>query len=306
METPSATVFNVQKFSLDDGPGIRTTVFLKGCPLRCAWCANPESQLGAPQVLWDRRQCVGCGTCAAGSGAVTLDEKGVHVDHARVKDAEAVAGLCPHGALTVAGETRTADDVAEECLQDLPFYQESGGGVTVSGGEPLLWPDFVEALAARMHGHGVPMAVETTGCVSEAAFARALESLDLVLFDVKHPNEAWHMDGTGVGLGLIRKNLVQALRWAEAGGEVLFRTPVIFGYNDGAAAGIAEMLHGAAREAGFSGTPRLQLLPLHQFGEGKYDKLGREYGLRDERPLHEEDLEPMAEELRALGIDAFV
>lgn len=306
MENPSATVFNVQKFSLDDGPGIRTTVFLKGCPLRCAWCANPESQLGAPQVLWDRRQCVGCGTCAAGSDAVTLDADGVHVDHGRLRDAAAVAALCPHGALTVAGETRTAIEVAEECLQDLPFYQESGGGVTVSGGEPLLWPDFVEALAARMHEKDVTVAVETTGCVSEDVFERALRSLDLVLFDVKQPDEARHREGTGVGLGLVRKNMENVLRWAETGGEVLFRTPVIPGYNDDAAARIAELLETAGKTAGFSGAVRLQLLPFHQFGEGKYDKLGRGYALAGKTVLHEEDLEPMVAELRARGIDAFV
>lgn len=229
-----APVFNVQKFSLDDGPGIRTVVFLKGCPLRCAWCANPESQLAYSQLEWDGRSCKGCGCCAAASQAVALafDEGGlpqVTVDHvclAAEKRQPQVAEACVWGAMSLVGAERSVDEVVAQCLQDQAFYEQSGGGVTFSGGEALLWPDFVRQAARRLHAQGVSCAMETTGYAAPEVFEQVLDAMDILLFDVKHWDEAAHKAGTGVGLGLIKDNLRRA---CASGAQVLCRTPVIPG-----------------------------------------------------------------------------
>ena len=299
----SATVFNVQKFSLDDGPGIRTVVFLKGCPLRCYWCSNPESQARAPQLEWDEKGCVGCGAClAACPGAPAAETGGKrHVD-VRAVDAgspeagAAVAG-CPGRALSVAGRTRTTGDVLEECMQDEPFYQQSGGGVTLSGGEPLTWPDFCVELLGMLREAGVDTNVETTAHVAPADFDRVCALLDHAYIDMKHWDAAAHREGTGVTNELILANTRRAI---ERGVDVLVRTPVIPGFNDSvdAARRLAERL----REVGAT---RVQRLPFHNFGESKYDRLGRDYRLHGLTNLHEEDLEEFRRAYLDAGVDAF-
>ncbi len=318
-----APVFNVQKFSLDDGPGIRTVVFLKGCPLRCAWCANPESQLAYSQLEWDGRSCKGCGCCAAASQAVTLafDEGGlpqVTVDHvclAAEKRQPQVAEACVWGAMSLVGAERSVDEVVAQCLQDQAFYEQSGGGVTFSGGEALLWPDFVRQAARRLHAQGVSCAMETTGYAAPEVFEQVLDAMDILLFDVKHWDEAAHKAGTGVGLGLIKDNLRRA---CASGAQVLCRTPVIPGFNidpslsasavAATAEGLAAHILDAWQAAGRSNTekPRLQLLPFHQFGENKYKLLGRDYAMEGVAQLSVKDVEPLAEALRERGVDAFV
>jgi pyruvate formate lyase activating enzyme len=298
----TATIFNIQKFSLDDGPGIRTNVFFKGCPLRCAWCANPESQSKRPQLEWNRANCVGCSACAATDPAVTLEDGVVRVDHARVADPAAVAAACAHKALTVSGETKTVDEVFEVCMQDEPFYLQSGGGVTFSGGEATLWPDFIEELAERLAEKGVHTALETAGFADDEAFSRVAGAVDLVLFDVKHYDSALHEKFTGVATGPILRHLKEL---TDAGKDVLVRIPVIPGFNvdlenqDEAAAGFAEVLIRA-------GATKAQLLPFHNFGSNKYAMLGRAYDYTDDRNIRHEELEPLAAGLRARGIDARV
>ena len=299
----SATVFNVQKFSLDDGPGIRTVVFLKGCPLRCYWCSNPESQARTPQLEWNAQNCVGCRACleACPNAAAVGPEDKRHVD-VRTVDAEspevaaAVAG-CPGRALTVAGRTRTVEDVFEECMQDEPFYLQSGGGVTLSGGEPLTWPDFCVELLGHLRDAGVDTNVETTAHVPARDFERVTSLLTHAYIDMKHWDAAAHRAGTGVDNDLILANTRRAI---EAGVDVLVRTPVIPGFNDGLedARRFAERL----REVG---AERVQLLPFHNFGENKYDLLGRDYRLHGQVTLHPEDLEEFRQAYLDAGIDAF-
>lgn len=324
-----APVFNVQKFSLDDGPGIRTVVFLKGCPLRCAWCANPESQLAYSQLEWDGRSCRGCGCCAAASRAVTLAFDGdglpqVSVDHAALaaeKRQPQVAGACVWGAMSLVGAEKSVDEVVAQCLQDQPFYEQSGGGVTFSGGEALLWPDFVRQAADRLNAQGISCALETTGYAAPEVFEQVLDAMDILLFDVKHWDDAAHKAGTSVDLARIKDNLRRAF---ASGAQVLCRTPVIPGFNidpslsasavAATADGLAAHILGAWQAAGCSGAhgdkaaekPRLQLLPFHQFGENKYKLLGREYGMEGVAQLSAKDVEPLAEVLRERGVDAFV
>lgn len=250
-----AHICNIQKFSLHDGPGIRTVVFLKGCPLRCAWCANPESQ-----------------------------EK----------------GLGPSlrlGGFSLGGEAYAMGEVLAACLRDRDFYEESGGGVTLSGGEPLAQPEFCQALLRELKNRGIHTAVETTGYVPGGVLQGVFQDIDLFLYDMKHWDGRRHREGTGVGNRVILENMA----WLVAQGkDVLPRIPVIPGYNDSLedAAGFCARL----REAG---ARRAQLLPFHQFGEKKYELLGKPYAMAGVDALHEEGLEPYRQAFLARGIEAF-
>lgn len=250
MESKKLTgiIFNIQKFSLHDGPGIRTVVFFKGCPLACKWCANPESQGPA------------------------------HTPKAE-------------------GNVKTVDEVLSVCLQDIDFYEESGGGVTLSGGEALVYPDFAVALTQALKEHGIHTAIETTGFAAPEIFDRVADSLDLLLFDIKHWDEQRHIAGTGVSNRLILDNMKRAI---AAGKNVLPRLPVIPGYNNAPedAAGFAKRLKDA-------GASQVQLLPFHQLGEKKYEDLGKEYEYADVPALHEEDLEDFKQVFLDAGIHAF-
>ena len=304
MATQTATVFNIQKFSLDDGPGIRTVVFLKGCPLRCRWCSNPESQLREPQLEWDEKACVGCGACLTlcPAGEKTEPDGRRHLDvaavHLGTADLRALEQACPARALSVAGHERSVDDVLEVCLQDQPFYEQSGGGVTLSGGEPLTWPDFCVELLGRLHEEGVDTNMETTAHAPREVFSRVVDHLDHVFIDMKHGVDERHREGCGVDTELILANTALAI---ERGKDVLVRTPVIPGFNDALedARAMAARLHEV-------GATRVQLLPFHNFGESKYRSLGRPYELEGKANLHPEDLEEFRQVYVDEGIDAFL
>ena len=293
-------IINIQKFSIHDGPGVRTTVFLKGCPLRCRWCANPESQSPGIQMLYDAKKCAVCGTCLkiCPEQAISMDEAGhIHIDRAHCTACLQCCKTCPRQALSWAGEEKTVDEVFRVCMQDLPFYEESGGGVTLSGGEAMVQPDFAEALILRLKENGIHTAIETTGCVGTDVFRRLAPLFDLLLFDVKHWDSAAHRDGTGMG----NERIVENLRWAvERNLTVLPRIPVIPGFNDtlsdaeGLAALIADI-----------GLKQVQLLPFHQMGERKYEFLGKDYGFNGVKPLHQEELEAYRRMFQEKGLDAF-
>lgn len=299
----TATVFNIQKFSLDDGPGIRTVVFLKGCPLRCRWCANPESQQRTPQLEWKASACVGCGACLlAAHGAPAVEREGKrHVDvralNGNAPVMEAAIAACPNRALTLVGTTRTVDEVLSLCLQDKPFYEDSGGGVTLSGGEALMWPDFCADLLERLRAESVDTCLETEAHVSPQVFQRMAPLLDHLLVDLKHVDPQRLREQTGVDGHLMLSNL----QWALANHpDVLPRTPVVPGFNDGLedARTMARWLHEA-------GATRVQLLPFHNFGEGKYTLLDQPYALSGTKNLHPTDLEHYRQAYLEEGIEAF-
>ena len=299
----TATVFNIQKFSLNDGPGIRTVVFLKGCPLHCAWCSNPESQARAPQLEWKEGACVGCGAClATAPSAKAVEYAGKrHIDvrslHGDAPEAKAAVRACPTHALTCAGDTKTVDEVLRVCLQDQPFYEDSGGGVTLSGGEALTWPDFCEELLVRLHEEGIDTCMETESHVPRTVFRRIVPLLDHLLMDLKHVDPARLKEHTGVDDRLMLANL----RWAiEQGMDVLPRTPVIPGFNDD-----LEDARAMARWLRDVGAARVQLLPFHNFGESKYTLLDMPYALHGVKNLHPEDLEDYRQAYLDEGIEAF-
>ncbi len=191
-------VFNIQKFSIHDGPGIRTTVFLKGCPLRCKWCANPESQLADVQILYDAKKCAHCLTCVqvCPQKAISIKDQHIAIDPTSCKGCLQCVSNCPTSALSHEGDLKTVEEVAFTCLQDLDFYEESGGGVTISGGEGMIQPAFVKSLIARLKEQDIHMAIETTGYIKEEIFQELAPLFDLLLFDVKHYDSEQHFQGT--------------------------------------------------------------------------------------------------------------
>lgn len=296
----SGVIFNIQKFSIHDGPGVRTNVFFKGCPLRCKWCANPESQLLKPQILYHSKDCVHCGTCAAvcPERAISMDaEGGIHVDSAKCRGCLTCVHSCPQRALTCEGEVKSVDEVVEICMQDADFYAESGGGVTLSGGEALMQPDFARALLKELKARGIHTAMETTGFAPREVFDAVTAHADLLLFDMKHWDGEKHREGTGADNALILENM----RRAVAGGKtVLPRLPVIPGFNDS-----LEDAAGFVRRLREVGAERVQLLPFHQFGENKYALLGRPYEYASVPALHKEELAAFRQVFLDAGVDAF-
>lgn len=299
----SATVFNIQKFSLNDGPGIRTVVFLKGCPLRCFWCSNPESQMRRPQLEWKADACIECGACIAAcpqAGVSTTAGKR-HVNINTVDGSSELAkqmvDACPGRALSLVGKTQTTEEVLKVCLQDKPFYEDSGGGVTLSGGEAMLWPEFDIELLSLLHAEGVDTCIETEAYVSNNVFAAVAEHLDHLLIDFKHGDPQAHKRGTGETNELPLENI----RWAqEAGKDVLIRTPVIPRFNDS-----VEDAKCMAETLAELGIERVQLLPFHNFGESKYALLERNYQLSGEKNLSSDDLCAYAQAYERAGIHAF-
>ena len=233
-----ACILNFQKFSLHDGPGIRTAVFFKGCPLRCLWCSNPESQK---------------------------------------------EGVQPEYESALAGKMYSVDEVMDICLTDKDFYIESGGGVTLTGGEVLMQADFARKLLNRLKAEQIHTTLETSGFAPVETFISVSECADLLLFDIKHYNNKKHKEGTGVDQQIILKNLSEAVKRNM---DILIRIPVIPGYNDDLADAV-----GLAKLIKKFGMAEAQLLPFHQFGQGKYEKLGIPYAFAGQKSLHSEVLE---------------
>lgn len=253
------TLFDIQRGSYVDGPGIRTTVFYKGCDLRCAWCHNPESQSRERQLLYYRDRCTGCGTCSAfcpAPASCTLCGK--------------CALMCPHDAKEICGKDYTVDEVYKIIEKDMPFYQSSGGGVTFSGGECMLQVDFLTSLAKRCHENGIHTAIDTAGHVPWDRFLQVLPYTSLFLYDVKCITPELHRAGTGVSNEQILANLRRLSE--ETAVPIHIRIPLVPGFNDSD----TEM----EKIAAFLSTIRhdkVELLPYHAMGEHKYAALGRTY-----------------------------
>ena len=267
-------VFDIQRFALHDGPGIRTTVFLKGCPLRCLWCHNPESQAFAPQLAFDAARCTSCAACveARARGVGTLDYLLEVADFAPGAATGTLTAACPHGALTVIGREMTVDEVMAEVLCDEAYYRRSGGGLTLSGGEPLAQPSFALALLHAAKAHGLHTCLDTSGAVAPRWIAAAAEVTDLFLYDYKATDPAVHRRLTGVSNARILANLDDLY---HRGARIVLRCPLVPGVND-----TPEHLEGiAALAARYPRLEGVEVMPYHDLGRGKAARIGQDFPL---------------------------
>jgi pyruvate formate lyase activating enzyme len=278
-------VFNVQRFSLHDGPGLRSTVFMKGCPLRCAWCHNPESQAPETQYVRMRHRCMRCGQCTAAELA-RPDVRG---------RGDTDVAACPTGALQSVGHPMSPGHLVRTLLRDRVFFDESGGGVTFSGGEPLMQASFVIETMSRLRDEGVHTALDTCGFVQWPVLRETASLANLVLFDLKLMDENRHVAATGVSNGLILRNLT-ALAAEHA--NIWIRIPVIPGVNDDE----ANLDATAAFLCPLPGIRQVDLLPYHPTGEAKFARVGKTYALHGTiTPTHDR-LEALAAVFRARGL----
>jgi pyruvate formate lyase activating enzyme len=296
-QDPSGQVFDVQRFSIHDGPGIRTTVFLKGCSLRCFWCHNPESWRRQPELEVYPARCIGCGSCAAicPRGACTMVDGRMSFDAARCDACFACVDACFANGLVVSGYETTASSLIEALLEDRVFYANSGGGVTLSGGEPVLQCAFARAILAGCHAAGIHTAIETAGNYPWRLAETLMPVVDLVMMDLKLLDADRHRAATGVSNHRILEN---ARHFALTSVPLLFRTPVIPTVNDAPddIRAIAEFVAELACLRGTRGVAapvEYALLPFHQLAGDKYASLGREYRARALTPLTTEQMEDL-------------
>lgn len=272
-------IVEIKRFAVHDGDGIRTTVFFKGCPLRCLWCHNPETLSAERQLAFYRHKCTLCGKCGAVCSCHSFAE-GVHsVNRAKCVGCGKCVAACPQGALALFGETRSVDSICAELLKDKCFYDESNGGITLSGGECLLQSGACREILAEMKRNGINTAVDTCGFVPQEAFDRVLPFTDTFLYDVKAIDEAVHVQCTGQS----NKSILENLRYIDnCGARIEIRIPYVPDYNDTQMEKIAEFL------STLKHLVRVRVLPYHNYAASKYDALSLKNTLPMRLPTDEE------------------
>jgi pyruvate formate lyase activating enzyme len=294
----SGSILNIQRFSIHDGPGIRTTVFMKGCPLRCRWCHNPESQSAGPQLIVWASRCIGCEACLAvcEEAAITVEDGRIVTDRARCTDCGACVEVCYTGAREMAGREVSVAEVVAEIERDIPFYEQSGGGATFSGGEPLMQPRFLLALLQACRARGIHTTLDTCGFASWAVVDRIRPYVDLFLYDLKVMDADRHRQLTGGSNRPVLRNL-EAL--SRRGHRIVLRVPVIPGINDDA----ESMRQAAAYAASLPHLERIDLLPYHHIGAEKYRRIQQPYQLPDQAPPTAERIAEIAAAMRSFGLN---
>ncbi len=261
------TVFNIQPFSIQDGPGIRTTVFLKGCPLHCPWCSNPESISPLPQIRTAFERCTGCGACldACPAGALSLNRGRAVFDQTKCRRCFQCIPACSQGCISRIGQTLSVEDTVGLLVRDKIFFDHTGGGVTISGGEPLYQPDYLSAILGRLHGEGIHTTLDTTGHAPWNVFERTIENVDLLLYDIKHLDSIKHRSAVGAG----NETILENLKKCSGRTEIWLRTPLVPGFNDD-----RRFMDSFVELALSVKAARCYFLPLHRWGGHKYTAIG--------------------------------
>ncbi len=291
------TVFNIQKYSLHNGPGIRTTVFLKGCPLSCWWCHNPESRGMDSEILFIEDKCIACGDCerVCPSEAIKLTHKGIKLDKAKCILCGKCSESCPSEALEKIGRKMRAEEVMDEVKKDRVFYEESGGGVTFSGGEPLIQINFLENLLTLSKQMGIHTVVDTSGYSSWENIDRIKGNVDIFLYDIKHMDNEKHKKYIGIPNVLILENLKRLVR---SGSRIWVRIPLIPGINDD--------FFNIARTCEYISSLRLKdlyILPYHNIAKEKYKRLGMKYKIPDAYSLEDKELREISKLFKNYGLN---
>lgn len=299
-------ILNIQRFTVHDGPGIRTEIFLKGCPLRCIWCSNPESMLVHPEVGIHADKCIGCGICQkiCQNGAQKVRDGRVYgIDYSRCTYCLDCVKECPTGAVKGFGKWQSVDSVMKIIEADRIYYQKSGGGVTISGGDPLVQWEFTQELLRRCKQKRIHTCVESELCCKRQIIDEILPYTDLLISDIKHIDSDTHKKYTGAGNELILENIKYVV---GANIPVVLRIPIVPGYNDEEAniRGTAEFIKNELNNR----IVQLQLLPFKPMGEDKYHSLGKEYPMEAEKQIDAKEYKPknkrIAEIFKEYGIPA--
>ena len=294
-------VFDIQRFALHDGPGIRTTVFLKGCPLRCVWCCNPESQSSKPQLAFDATKCTGCGKCIniCPQHAILEDGDKITIDFNACDSCGQCVEVCTDNALSIFGYVAEAHKIMHEVLKDSDYYRISGGGLTISGGEAMAQFDFTKELLKQAKQNHIHTVIETSGYADKDKFRRIMPFVDLFLLDIKLVNNSSHRKYAGVENRMILNNLDFLY---HCGAEIQLRCPIIPGINDDQEhfRNLCELSHQYKNLKG------IELLAYHDYGTSKYIKTGKNYELKDIKTVSKTQRENWYVQLEQMGCENLI
>ncbi|MGO1527231.1 MAG: trans-4-hydroxy-L-proline dehydratase activase [Senegalia sp. (in: firmicutes)] len=291
----NAVVMNIQKYSIHDGPGIRTTVFLKGCPLDCWWCHNPESQNFNFELMFFKDKCSGCGLCAkkCKQEAISIKDSLAITDNSKCILCGKCSEVCINQARKLVGKEFSSKELMKEIKKDEIFYEESDGGVTFSGGEPLLQIEFLEEILKLCKEHGIHTTVDTSGYSDFSNFERIIEYTDLFLYDIKHLDDNMHKKYMGVSNKLIKENLKKL---SDKNANIFVRVPIIRGINDDDK-NIGETIE-FLKDINIS---KLNLLPYHKMGMEKYSRISKKYKLTGEEKPSDDEMEKILLKFKELN-----
>ena len=290
-------IYDIQRFAIHDGPGIRTLIYMKGCPLRCLWCSSPHTQKSSLEIRYIESNCKKCFSCVevCPEKAITSSDEKIKIDRKLCNTCGQCVDVCPNQALKIVGDQRTVDELFQDVMKDNPFYRRSKGGVTVGGGEPTMQYEFVANFLKKCKETYIHAAMETCGYAKWENLERILEHIDLLYIDIKHMNSKIHKEITGVPNEIILENARRASKMKQ----MIIRIPIIPGLNDS-----EENVLKTARFAAELGENllRIELLPYHKFGTVTYEQLGREYELKDVEPPSEEHMKKLKALVESCGV----